>query len=188
MIARPRVDGLEHLAGLDGPFLLCPNHASHLDAPTLRSVLPAAVRDRTAIAAAADYFFAGGLLGPAVALATGAFPFGRTEHVRSSLERVGSYVDAGWNVIVFPEGTRSTTGRLGPMKAGIGLLATQLDVPVVPIGIRGADRILPKGATLPRWRGRVGVRIGEPLTFEPDCPVPEATARIEAAIRGLVGA
>ncbi len=188
MIARPRVDGLEHLAGLDGPFLLCPNHASHLDAPTLRSVLPAAVRDRTAIAAAADYFFAGGLLGPAVALATGAFPFGRTEHVRSSLERVGSYVDAGWNVIVFPEGTRSTTGRLGPMKAGIGLLATQLGVPVVPIGIRGADRILPKGATLPRWRGRVGVRIGEPLTFEPDCPVPEATARIEAAIRGLVGA
>ena len=118
------------------------------------------MRDRTAIAAAADYFFAGGLLGPVVALATGAFPFGRTEHVRASLERVGSYLDAGWNVIVFPEGTRSTTGRLGPLKSGIGLLATQLEVAVVPVGIRGADRILPKGATLPRRRGRVLVRIG----------------------------
>ncbi len=188
MIGRPQVEGLEHLAGLDGPFLLCPNHASHLDAPTLRYVLPADVRERTAIAAAADYFFAGGLLGPAVALATGAFPFGRTEHVRASLERVGSYLDAGWNVIVFPEGTRSTTGRLGPMKSGIGLLATQLGARVVPVGLRGADRILPKGARLPRWRGRVGVRIGPPLTFEPGCPVPEATARIEAAIRGLVEA
>ncbi len=186
MIGRPEVEGLEHLAGLDGPFLLCPNHASHLDAPTLRYVLPADVRERTAIAAAADYFFAGGLLGPAVALATGAFPFGRTEHVRASLERVGSYLDAGWNVIVFPEGTRSTTGRLGPLKSGIGLLATQLDVPVVPVGIRGADRILPKGARLPRRRDRVRVRIGPPLTFEPGCTVPEATARIEAAIRSLV--
>ena len=186
MVARPNVSGLEYLTGLDGPVLLCPNHTSHLDAPAVRYVLPAAQRERTAIAAAADYFFAGGLLGPIVALATAAFPFGRSDHVRASLERVGSYLDDGWNVMVFPEGTRSTTGRLGPVKSGIGLLATQLGVPVVPIGIRGADRILPKGTTLPRRRGRVQVRFGAPITFEPGSTVPEATARIEAAIRDLV--
>jgi long-chain acyl-CoA synthetase len=186
MVGRPEVDGLENLVGLESPVLICPNHTSHLDAPSVRYVLTAAQRERTAIAAAADYFFAGGLLGPIVALATGAFPFGRTEHVRASLERVGSYLDAGWNVIVFPEGTRSTTGQLGPLKSGIGLLATQLDVPVVPVGIRGAYRILPKGARLPRRRGRVQVRFGAPLIFEPGCTVPEATSRIEAAIRDLV--
>ncbi len=188
MVARPDVDGLEHLLGIDGPVLLCPNHTSHLDAPSVRYVLPPRERDRTAIAAAADYFFAGGLLGPVVALATGAFPFGRTEHVRASLERVGSYLDAGWNVLVFPEGTRSTTGELGPLKSGIGLLATQLDVPVVPVGIQGAYRILPKGDHLPRRRGRVLVRFGAPLNFEPGCTVPEATARIEAAMRQLIEA
>ena len=188
MVARPDVEGLEHLLGMDGPVLLCPNHTSHLDALSVRYVLPTHERDRTAIAAAADYFFAGGLLGPAVGLATGAFPFGRTEHVRASLERVGSYLDNGWNVVVFPEGTRSTTGRLGPLKSGIGLLATQLDVPVVPVGILGAYRILPKGRRLPRRRGRVRVRFGAPLTFATGSQLPEATARIEAAIRSLLEA
>ena len=181
-VARPRVEGLEHLASLAGPALICPNHASHLDAPSVRYALPASVRDRTAIAAAADYFFEGGILGPIVALATGAFPFGRTEHVRASLERIGRYVDEGWNVIVFPEGTRSITGRPGEFKSGIGLLATQLGVPILPVAIRGSHRMWPKGARLPRRRGRVEIQFGAPLQFSPDVPIAEATAQIEAAV------
>jgi long-chain acyl-CoA synthetase len=186
IVARPSADGLENLYQLPGPVLICPNHASHLDAPSVRYVLTGRMRDRTAIAAAADYFFGGRLLGPVVALATGAFPFGRTEHVRASLGYVSSFLDANWNVILFPEGTRSPTGRLGPFKSGIGLLATQLGVPVVPVGIRGAHDILPKGAKLPRRRGRVRLSFGRPLTFEPGCTAQEATARIEAAVRALV--
>ncbi len=91
MIGRPEVEGLEHLAGLDGPFLLCPNHASHLDAPTLRYVLPADVRERTAIAAAADYFFAGGLLGPAVGAGDRGLPV-RSDRARPGLARAGRVV------------------------------------------------------------------------------------------------
>lgn len=186
IVARPSADGLENLHQLPGPVLICPNHASHLDAPSVRYVLTGRMRDRTAIAAAADYFFGGRLLGPVVALATGAFPFGRTEHVRASLGYVSSFLDANWNVILFPEGTRSPTGRLGPFKSGIGLLATQLGVPVVPVGIRGAHDILPKGAKLPRRRGRVRLSFGPALTFEPGCTAQEATARIEAAVCALV--
>ena len=185
LLARPAVTGLEHFRVDAGPVLICANHSSHLDAPTLRYVLPARVRNRTAIAAAADYFFAGSPLGPVVALATAAFPFGRTEHVRESLERVASYVDDGWNIILFPEGTRSTTGQMGPFKSGIGLLATQLAVPVVPAAIVGAYEVLPKGRRLPRRRGRVRVAFGPPLVFERGCGPQEATARIEVAVRRL---
>jgi 1-acyl-sn-glycerol-3-phosphate acyltransferase len=89
-------------------------------------------------------------------------------------------------VLLFPEGTRSTTGRVGAFKSGIGLLATELDVPVVPVGIIGAHAIFPKGARLPRRRGRVRLRFGAPLTFAPGCTPQEATSRIEAAVRALV--
>ena len=187
LVARPYAEGLEHLEGLAPPFLVCPSHASHLDAPSVRHVLPARVRERTAIAAAADYFFSGGPLGPIVALGTGAFPFGRTAHVRASLERLAGFLDDGWNVIVFPEGTRSPDGRLGEMKEGIGLLATSLGVPIVPVHVAGAHAILPKGRALPRRRAgaRVRVRFGAPLRFEPGLSIHEATERVGAAIRAL---
>lgn len=190
LAARPSAEGLEHLDGLAPPYLICPNHASHLDAPSVRHVLPARVRDRTAIAAAADYFFSGSPLGPIVALGTGAFPFGRTEHVRASLERLAGLVDKGWNVIVFPEGTRSRDGSLGEMREGIGLLATSLGVPIVPVHVAGAHAILPKGRALPRRRAgaRVRVRFGAPLAFEPGLSIHEATRRVGEAIRALAEA
>jgi long-chain acyl-CoA synthetase len=188
LVARPAASGLEHLHAGSGPVLICANHSSHLDAPTLRYVMPAGVRNRTAIAAAADYFFEGSPIGPLVALATAAFPFGRTDHVRESLERVASYVDDGWNIILFPEGTRSTSGQMGPFKSGIGLLATQLEIPVVPAAIVGAYEILPKGRRFPRRHGRVRVAFGPPLIFERGCGPQEATARIEVAVRRLADA
>ena len=122
-----------------------------------------------------------------MALGTGAFPFGRTAHVRASLERLAGFLDDGWNVIVFPEGTRSPDGRLGEMKEGIGLLATSLGVPIVPVHVAGAHAILPKGRALPRRRAgaRVRVRFGAPLRFEPGLSIHEATERVGAAIRAL---
>ena len=118
-------------------MLVCPNHTSHLDAPVVRAALPPSLRDRSAIAAAADVWFGGGVVGPAVELALGAIPFGRTSDVRASLERVAALVNKGYSVIIFPEGTRSADGRLGPLRQGIGLLATQLHVPIVPAHIDG---------------------------------------------------
>jgi len=184
-LARPSVEGLEHLDAVAAPYLLCPNHASHLDVPSLRAVLPRRVRDRLAIAAAQDYFFGGSPLGPVVALATGAFPFGRTSQVRAALDRLAEFVDDGWNVLVFPEGTRSLDGRMGELKEGIGLLATTLRVPIVPIPIDGTHEILPKGTALPRRRGRVRIRIGEPLVIPPTASIEEATRQVGAAIASL---
>lgn len=185
VIARPSVDGLSNLEELEPPYLICPNHASHLDVPSLRAVLPGRVRERLAVAAAQDYFFEGSPLGPLVALATGAFPFGRTSQVRAALDRLGEFVDDGWSVLVFPEGTRSLDGRMGELKEGIGLLATTLRVPIIPVHIAGTHEILPKGTLLPRRRGRVRVRIGAPVVIDPETSVEEATGMVGAAIASL---
>jgi long-chain acyl-CoA synthetase len=187
IVTGPRVEGLEHLAGLAGPMLICPNHTSHLDAPSVRAALPAHLRDRCAIAAAADVWFDGHPVGPLVALLQGALPFGRTTDVRASLERVADLVNDGWTVIIFPEGTRSRDGRLGPMRQGIGLLATDLGVPVVPVHIAGAWEILPPGARLPRRRrgARVRVRFGAPLHVERAIGITAATELVGRALRSL---
>jgi long-chain acyl-CoA synthetase len=186
--AGPDVEGAEHVAAAAGPVLICPNHVSHLDAPLIRAALPPEVRDWSALAAAADVWFEGGLVGPAVELALGAIPFGRTSDIRASLERVAELVNRGYSVVVFPEGTRSADGAMGPLRDGIGLLATSLRVPVVPAHIDGAHEILPKGATLPthKLRSRVRVRFGEPLEFTPDTTVRGATDRVRQAIEALV--
>jgi long-chain acyl-CoA synthetase len=187
IVGRPRVEGVEHLESLDGPALLCPNHASHLDGPVVRAALPPRLRDRAAIAAAADVWFDGSPLGPVTELALGAIPFGRSSDVRASLERVGELVNDGYSVIIFPEGTRSADGRMVPLRDGIGLLATSLRIPIVPVHIAGAHEILPKGAWLPRRGTSHGIRVrfGAPLLVDPGAGVHEATAQIGRAIETL---
>ena len=190
MVTRPQVEGAEQLEGLAGPVLICPNHVSHLDAPVVRAALPARMRDRTAIAAAADVWFDGSPWGPATELALGAIPFGRASDIRASLERVADLVNDGFSVIIFPEGKRSADGRTGPMREGIGLLATSLRVPVVPAYIEGAHEILPKGAWLPRHRGASGIhiRFGAPLELGSDVGIHDATEQVGRAIEALVTA
>jgi long-chain acyl-CoA synthetase len=135
---------------ISGPVLLIANHASHLDALTVLAALPPAVRRRTAVAAAADYFFERRPLATLVSLALGAFPFHRQGAVSTSLAQCGDLADAGWSLLIFPEGTRSPDGRLQPFKAGIGLLARELGLPVVPIYLAGLYAVLPKGRCWPR--------------------------------------
>ncbi|MGL6279402.1 MAG: AMP-binding protein, partial [Gaiella sp.] len=169
------VDGGEHLAGVEPPVLLVANHTSHLDTPSILRALPPRLRARVAVAAAADYFFRTRPLALAMPLLLNAFPFSRAGAVRSSLEHCGDLADRGWSVLVYPEGTRSTTGRLQPFRAGIGLLGTELGVPVVPVGVDGCHALLPKGRHRPR-RGPVSVTFGPALPPRPD-RTPSATAK-----------
>jgi long-chain acyl-CoA synthetase len=182
LIARPfRVEGQARLEGVTPPLLLIANHASHADTPSVLRALPPRVRRRTAVAAAADYFYAGRGRGAAMSLLLGTFPFSREGAVRASLEHCGTLADAGWSVLIYPEGTRSLTGSVGPFRSGIGLLAEQLGVPVVPVGILGTYGVLPKGSTRPR-RHAVTVRFGAPLTPEPGADRSDLVKTLEHSV------
>jgi long-chain acyl-CoA synthetase len=158
-----RVEGRQYLEHVRRPALFIANHASHLDTPTVLRALPADLRRNVAVAAAADYFFRDPRLAFATSFLLNAFPFSRDTNVRESLEYCGELIDAGWSILVYPEGTRSATGALQPFKRGIGLLAAELRVPVLPIALTGPGRVLPKGARLPR-PGPAIVRFGPPVT------------------------
>jgi len=180
------VCGLDNLDGVRGPVLFVANHTSHLDTPTVLRALPERLSARVAVAAAADYFFRDPALGAAAALALNAFPFSRGGAIGPTLEHCADLLDRRWSLLIYPEGTRTTTGALAPFREGVGLLAVELGVPVVPLRLDGLYDVLPKGRALPR-RGRVTVWIGPPLRIEPGTPYGEAAARIERAVR-LLGA
>jgi long-chain acyl-CoA synthetase len=176
LIARPfRVLGRENLAGVDEPVLFISNHSSHMDTVAIIRALPRRIRRRTTIAAAADYFYASPLGGIAASLFLNTFPFSRGGAVRVTLEHCGELVDGGWSMLVYPEGTRSTTGEMLPFKSGAGLLARELRVPIVPIAVKGGFEILPKGRNWPR-PGPMTIQFGRPFT-PPQDGDPDATAR-----------
>jgi long-chain acyl-CoA synthetase len=183
-LAPTTVVGTQNLDGIDGPVLFVANHTSHLDSVLLLSALPVRHRRRVAVAAAADYFFARPPLGSGVALLLNAFPFSRTTAVRPTLEHCATLLDTKWSILLYPEGTRSVTGTLGDFKAGVGLLAVELEVPVVPVHLDGLQRILPKGRTLPR-RGPVAATFGRAMTFDGSTPYGEVALRLEDAVRAL---
>lgn len=179
----PVVRGREHLAELDGPSLICPTHASHLDVSALRLAIGPRVRRRLSAAAAADYFrasrrrwfFAAWL---------GAFAFNRSGRGDDSFKIAAGLLAAGWNVLVFPEGTRSRDGEISPFHPGIGLLAARSGCQVLPVRIVGTAAVLPKGARWPR-RSQVEVRFGAPLRPAPGEDPRAFTARLEAVVRAL---
>jgi long-chain acyl-CoA synthetase len=178
------VRGLEVLEDTPGPFLLTANHTSHLDTLTVLKVLPKKHRWRLSVAAAADYWFASPVLGSLSALAFNSFPMARRGNVRPSMEHAVDLIDCGWSVLIFPEGTRSLNGEMQSFKPGVGLLAVETGVPVVPMYLRGVHAILPKGAGVPR-RGRVEVIVGAPLRFSPGMSHTQATRQLEHEIRRL---
>ena len=185
LLVPARVYGLERLDGMAGPALFAANHTSHLDSPVILRALPGGLRERMTIAAAADYFFKSHLLGGFAALVMNAFPFNREGSALRALEHCETLLDAGWSVLMYPEGTRTTTGETGRFRPGAGLVAVRACVPVVPVYVGGLFAVMPKGRALPR-RGRASVAFGEPLHFEVGTRPAEATAAMEAAVRGLV--
>ncbi|HVB82919.1 MAG TPA: AMP-binding protein [Candidatus Binataceae bacterium] len=184
LFCRPfRIQGGDNLISVRGPVLFVANHGSHVDTVSILRALPGARRRWTAVAAAADYFYASQVIGWAASLLINTFPFSRSGQVRASLERCGALCDAGWLVLIYPEGTRSPDGALLPFRSGIGLLAAGLGVPVVPVAVSGGHAILPKGAVWPR-RGAVFLRFGRPLTVPPNMETREIADWLHDVVAG----
>lgn len=185
-VARPFVvEGAARLADIDLPALFIANHGSHVDTVSIIRALPVPVRRRLAVAAATDYFYRIPTVGFLTTLLLNTFPFSRQGAVRASLEHCGSLVDKGWSILIYPEGTRSASGELLPFKSGIGLLASGLNVAVVPIAVLGSREVLPKGKSLPR-PGPIQVKIGNPVKLPKNIAPDLAASRLRQLVSALM--
>ena len=134
-------------------LVIVANHCSHIDTLCLLAALPLRKLHRAFPAAASDYFFQSVLRLWAVAILVNALPFARRAPVRKSLSLCRELLAIpGTILIIFPEGTRSTTGEVGEFRSGIGALVAGRDVAVAPCFIDGSFKAWPKGKRFPRPR------------------------------------
>lgn len=185
-----RTENVDAIAQLEGPFILAANHPSDIDTAVLMAALPSPWRYRLAPTVAEACFvdvnrvwkrfkhsmlllFANGLTLP------------RGSSLRSALRHMGWLVNQGWAILVYPEGQISESSQSLPFEAGIGMIATRLHIPVVPVRIEGTDRIYHRSSLIPR-PGRTFIRFGQPLSFEGN-DYRAAALQIEEAVRALAG-
>ncbi|MHB8817215.1 MAG: 1-acyl-sn-glycerol-3-phosphate acyltransferase, partial [Steroidobacteraceae bacterium] len=198
LLGWPRIAGREHLRGVQGPLLVVSNHVGDVDAGFILTALPARFR-RLAIATGGEAlealrtpppgrgFFPGiydrarWLLGISL---LNLFPLPREAGFRRSFAYAGQAVDRGFSVLIFPEGRLTLDGRMHPFRAGIGLLAVNLGIPVVPMRIDGLFELKQAGKKFaPPWK--ITVRIGEPIRFAPGTDPQHIAAQLQQAVSSL---
>jgi len=175
----------DKVKAIDGPFIAVANHASHLDAPLIMGALPRRHARYLAAGAAGDYFFDVRWRRGLTALFFNAFPVDRGARTGRAGRTVKakSLVERGVPLLLFPEGTRSRNGELGPFKPGAAALAAACDVPCVPVALIGVHLAHPRGANWPKpGRLPVGVVFGEPMHAHSGENPIEFTARIKAEV------
>ncbi len=179
------VRGRENIASVQQPCLIISNHNMHLDPGMLLIALPLRFRKQVAVAAAARDIYGNRVRGFFSSLFGNAFPFAKEgAGIRESLEYVFKMLDDGWNVLIFPEGKLTVLGPTQRFKSGVGRLATDTGVQVLPMRI---DVLRPgffEGKWLPHPRARVRVTIGAPVRCSPELTAVEATRLLEAAVEG----
>ena len=174
--------------GVKGTCVVVANHSSHLDAPLVMSGVPHYISRDLATGVAADYFFTAWHKKLFTQLIFNAFPVDRRgEGANKGLSK--KLLAAGVPLLIFPEGTRSKTGKMAPFKVGAASLALAVHVPVVPVALIGAHEAMPRGTSWPR-RGRppVVVAVGAPLRARGNENAYSFNERIEAAVRALYAA
>ena len=164
LLPRPTITGRENVPAT-GPFIIASNHLSFIDS----MVIPLMAPRRVGYLAKAEYFTGTGVRGwltRTLFTALGALPVERqtSRAAQAALDTAMSVLRAGGGFGIYPEGTRSRDGRLARGKTGVAWLALTADCPVVPVAVRGTDRVQPVGASWP-WPRRYSVAFGRPLTF-----------------------
>ena len=193
IMCRVRVIGAERLAKVNGPALLISNHVTDVDAALILSALPWRWRSRLAIAMQGellrDWRYPPATMGwfmrmkSKVTYVLGAtlfnvFSIPRQSGFRQSFAYAGEAVDQGWSVLIFPEGTETPDGQIQPFKAGIGLLASELNVPVIPIMLRGLFELKQRRQFFVR-PGTVSVTFGEAIKLSPEDTAAEITEELQ---------
>lgn len=187
-VAEIKINGAEHLEGINGPCVFIANHTSHLDTLLVHGVMPRAVRRQLYFGAAQDRWFVKGKkkleLKPWYqSLVLGNFPILRGGGARA-LSYAHWLLDNDQHVFLFPEGTRAMGDDLGEFKKGAALLALENNVPVVPLYLSGLQAIRPKGSREVR-RGNAGVDVLEPIRFSPGSDAAAATELLQQRMNAV---
>ncbi|HEY7786561.1 MAG TPA: AMP-binding protein, partial [Pyrinomonadaceae bacterium] len=159
-------------------FIVAANHCSHLDMGLTKMALGEAGKDMVALAAA-DYFFDNKYKRAVMENFTNLVPMERTGSLRQSLRHARSFLDHGYNALIFPEGTRSMTGKMADFKPVVGYLALASRVGILPMYLVGTYDAMPKGSNIIKSRD-VGARIGRYLDIEELEDLTKGMARAEA--------
>lgn len=185
----------------EGPLLIVANHVTAYDGALILYALPSSLRRHVAAAMSGEMLLdlrkgrrQGNrlldLLAPlGYALATAlfnVFPLPRVRGFRRSFAHAGEAMDRGYSVLVFPEGTRTRDGRMHAFRAGIGLLAKESNVDVLPVALVGLGALRAENA---RWfrSGRLGIRVGKVIRLGEAEEAGEIAHRLETEVRELLG-
>src|SRR4051812_3487523 len=199
LLGWPRVIGRENLRGVQGPLLIISNHIADVDPGFILTALPARLRHRLATGAGGEAMEALRMPAPekrffgriydrmkwflGVSLLN-LFPLPREAGFRRSFTYAGEAVDRGYSVLVFPEGRHTATGEINPFRAGIGLLAQNLGIPVLPMRIDGLYELKQAGRKFAAPH-KVSVRIGNPTCFDLQTSPEEIASRLSDAVKAL---
>jgi long-chain acyl-CoA synthetase len=199
LLGWPRIEGREHLRGVKGPLLIVSNHIGDVDPGFIVTALPARFRHRLATATGGEALEAlrsprpeRGLLGGAydrmqwflgVSLLN-LFPLPREAGFRKSFAYAGQAVDKGYSVLVFPEGRHTTDGKMNAFRAGIGLLAQNLGIAVLPMRIDGLFEVKNSGKKFAA-PGKIGVKIGKAVQFPAGMDAEKIAAALQKAVEEL---
>ena len=195
----PRIVGRENLRGVNGPLLVVSNHIDDVDVGFVQTALPFRIRHKLATAAGGEalqalrkppaernfflgvfdrveWFFGVMLLN--------LFPLPRQAGFRDSFHFAGQSVDRGYSILVFPEGHHTTDGKMRSFRAGVGLLANNLAVPVVPMRINGLFELkkAKKKCALP---GTIKVKIGSAVRFPRNSSPEWIASELQRAVESL---
>ncbi len=199
LMAYPRVRGRKNLGGLRGPLLFVANHITQVDIGFILAALPLRFRHRLAVAMVGEMLqemrhppktmpFMRRCIEKASYLLVVAlfnvFPLPQKTGFRRSFAFAGESADRGYSILVFPEGMRTRDGNLCRFRDGVGLLARNLDVPVVPIRIDGLFELKKSGKKMVR-PGVVQVTIGPALRFDLGTDPSEIARILENRILSL---
>ena len=199
LLGWPRIEGRENLQGVKGPLLIVSNHLGDVDPGFIVTALPARFRHRVATATGGEALEALRMPRPERGLLRGAydrvkwflgvsllnlFPLPREAGFRKSFAYAGHAVDKRYSVLVFPEGRHTTDGKMNPFRVGIGLLARNLGIAVLPMRIDGLFEVKNAGRKLAA-PGEIRVKIGKPIHFPPDMEAEKIAAALQKAVEEL---
>lgn len=199
IMARPKVIGRERLKGVRGPVLVISNHITEIDIGFILPALPMRLRHRLATAMRGEllremrhppreWFFLrrwhAQLRYFLVTALFNVFSLPQRAAYQESFRFAGYLADKGYNVLIFPEGRRTETGGMAEFRKGIGLLATRLNLPVVPMRIDGLFPLRQQKKHFAK-PGTIQVRIGEPVKFESTDDPEEIAKRLQEILKSL---